>query len=76
MPVSSVVHALPRSRSDFGKPDTRPGKSVLRLGGDNFKWIARQGIPGTAMPKMGDSIDDADPELIRGYLEAHAAQMK
>jgi PQQ-dependent dehydrogenase (methanol/ethanol family) len=55
-------------------PDLR--KSVMRLGGDNFMLIARMGIPGTAMPKMGDSIDDQEAELIRGYLEARAAEMK
>jgi PQQ-dependent dehydrogenase (methanol/ethanol family) len=55
-------------------PDLR--KSVMRLGGDNLELIARQGIPGTAMPKMGDSIDDQEAALIRGYLEARAAEMK
>ena len=28
------------------------------------------------MPKMGGSIDDKDAELIRGYLEARAAEMR
>lgn len=28
------------------------------------------------MPKMGDSIDDKNAELIRGYLEARAAEMR
>ncbi len=54
-------------------PDLR--KSVVRLE-DNFKLFAREGIPGTAMPKMGDSINEAEAELIRGFLEARAAEMK
>ncbi|MBW2294279.1 MAG: PQQ-dependent dehydrogenase, methanol/ethanol family [Deltaproteobacteria bacterium] len=53
-------------------PDLR--RSVVRLG-DSFELIAREGLPGTAMPKMGDSIDEAEAQLIRGFLEARAAEM-
>ncbi|HEB89631.1 MAG TPA: PQQ-dependent dehydrogenase, methanol/ethanol family [Deltaproteobacteria bacterium] len=52
-------------------PDLR--KAVARLG-DSFDLIVRLGLPGTAMPKMGDSVDEREIALIRRYLEARAAE--
>jgi quinohemoprotein ethanol dehydrogenase len=47
-------------------PDLRT--SLQRLGPDAFVQIAQHGLPGTGMPRMGESVTAEDAALIRGYL--------
>jgi quinohemoprotein ethanol dehydrogenase len=49
-------------------PDLR--SSLHRLGPDAFVQIAQHGLPGTGMPRMGESVTPEDAALIRGYLES------
>jgi mono/diheme cytochrome c family protein len=54
-------------------PDLR--KAVQRLG-DKLDVLAIEGIPGTAMPAMGENIDKQDAALIRHYLAERAKSLK
>jgi len=52
-------------------PDLRA--AAVRMG-PHLQAVARSGLPGTAMPAMGDVITESEARLIRRYLESVAAE--